>query len=337
MNNLYTKSILSSIVAALLIIGTYTYLCRKEQCARCKNSTRPHVRIAFLSPAIHPSLEKIEHAYAATLRDNTHSYYDITIFNGGGDAQRTGVLANSIVNRNFDAICTVGASTTLLVKNLLAKRKENTPHIFLAVADPESLGIQEGTSETTGIVEKNDIATTLTMASKLIPDAKKLLLVYCPTSSSNMEKDRQTIITLLNRDGRTLETVEVFSSSEIPSKTTHAIQQADMVMILKDNVVVSGFDGLIKICNTFNRPLIASDLDSVDRGALFAVGVHEEQFGIEGAKITKKIFEDAISARQIPFAPAGAYVLKLDQLTCTRYRINSQSLKGIPSVTIEIV
>ena len=76
--------------------------------------------------------------------------------------------------------------------------------------------------------------------------------------------------------------------------------------MLKDNTVVSGLDALIKL----NIPIMASDLDSPDRGAALGFGVHEIDFGIEAAKKALLILEQGIPPREIPVTAPSNFELK---------------------------
>ncbi len=44
----------------------------------------------------------------------------------------------------------------------------------------------------------------------------------------------------------------------------------DLVLILKDNTVVSALDALTHLCERYKKPLFASDLNSTEKGAAVA-------------------------------------------------------------------
>jgi putative tryptophan/tyrosine transport system substrate-binding protein len=84
-------------------------------------------------------------------------------------------------------------------------------------------------------------------------------------------------------------------------------------MVLKDNTVVSGLDVLVKLCNQFQIPLMASDLDSPDKGAAFGFGVYEVEFGTEAAKKALQILNEGESPGQIPVTPVSNFDLRINQ------------------------
>src|SRR3989339_1404045 len=217
---------------------------------------KSHFKVAILSPAVHPSLEKIAKAYSRTLNDSPNASYSVTIFNGAGDGQRMALFANKCVNDDFDAIFTIGTGATLLIKNLLFKHASTTPQIFTAVSHPETMGITQAAAHVTGILEENDFDLHIDLVCKMLPALKRFLLIYCPTGGSNLEQDKELVERKVSSMGHLFKAVAIFSPAEIPTKTTEAIKQSDIVMILKDNVAVSGLDGLLKLCNRFEKPLI---------------------------------------------------------------------------------
>jgi ABC-type uncharacterized transport system substrate-binding protein len=98
------------------------------------------------------------------------------------------------------------------------------------------------------------------------------------------------------------------------------------MVVLKDNTVVAGLDVLIKLCNQHQIPLMASDLDSPDRGAAFGFGVHEIDFGIEGAKKALQILNKKSSAGDIPVTPVSKFTLKINRDAAQTQGIDSSLL-----------
>src|SRR5690606_23553254 len=60
-----------------------------------------------------------------------------------------------------------------------------------------------------------------------------------------------------------------------------------------DNNVVSAYESLVKVGNDAKIPLVASDTDSVKRGAIAALGVDYYQLGEQTGRMVVKIIEGA--------------------------------------------
>jgi putative ABC transport system substrate-binding protein len=127
-----------------------------------------------------------------------------------------------------------------------------------------------------------------------------------------LQKDQQYIAHILKQKSINLQTVEAFQTNELLSKVSPFMPSADALIVLKDNTVVSGLDVLVKLCNNHRIPLMASDLDSPDRGAAFGYGVYEVNFGIEGAYKALQILDHGIDPGSIPVTPISAFTLRIN-------------------------
>lgn len=85
-----------------------------------------------------------------------------------------------------------------------------------------------------------------------------------------------------------------------------------MILVLKDNTVVSAIDSLIKLCNQYGITLLATDLDSVDKGAALAFGVKEYDYGVDAAKKAQLILEENKHPSDVPSTPAQNHKIKLN-------------------------
>lgn len=243
--------------------------------------------VAIISPAIHPSLEKIELGVIQSL-EQTLPGVQTRVMNANG--KKTLMLAQiqEALNTNPDAIVTLGAQATQLTRELIKKRKSNVPQVFTAVSSPEKLGLMHHPKELTGLEEKSDYTITSDILNHLAPTIRSILLVYNPTEGNALEHERAELENSLAKYGIKLTGLEVYQTSEIIQKTRSFIADHDAVVVLKDNTVVSGLDSLVKLCDQHSKLLITHDLDSADRGAGLSFGVFEEAYGHGAGKIVGK-------------------------------------------------
>ncbi len=155
------------------------------------------------------------------------------------------------------------------------------------------------------------------------PAIKRVLLVYNP-AEPGLQKDQQEIQRILQERRIDLITVETFQTNEIKAKVTPFMEGADALVVLKDNTVITGLEGLIKLCEHYHIPLMASDLDSPDRGAAFGYGVYEVDFGTEAAKKALKILEEGIAPGRIAVTPVDRFSLRINREAAER--------QGVPRV-----
>jgi putative ABC transport system substrate-binding protein len=166
-------------------------------------------------------------------------------------------------------------------------------------------------NQLTGVKETTNFAKELEI---LKDKAKTVLLVYDPTSASH-NSNTEEIQAILTGMGIKLKAVEIFKTNEILLKTAPFIEDADAVLVIKDNTVISGLDVLVKLCDQKRKLLIASDLDSADRGVPYAYGVSELIYGEEAAKKAILILDEHQLPRDIPTTtpPSEAFVFKINE------------------------
>ena len=74
----------------------------------------------------------------------------------------------------------------------------------------------------------------------------------------------------------------------------------DAIYITSDNIVVSAFESVVKVCNENDIPLFAGDTGSVSRGAIAAYGLEYFQVGYTAGKKAAIILKGEKKAGEIP-------------------------------------
>jgi putative ABC transport system substrate-binding protein len=276
------------------------------------------VSIALLTPVTHPSLEQIEKGFKETLP----SEYRIDTYNAQGNKTLMRSELEEIVRGDYDLLFTIGTTASQMATEVFAKKGIALPIVFTCVNDPE--GFRISGNNVTGVQEMLNFREELAALLKYKPTIKKVLLVYNP-AEPGLQKDQREVEKILKEHEIGLSTVETFQTNEIKAKVTPFLGEADAVIVLKDNTVVSGLDALIKLCDKHRIPLMASDLDSPSKGAAFGYGVHEREFGVEGAKKALQILKEKIAPHEIPVTPLGNFSLKINEEAAKRQGITCLS------------
>ena len=269
--------------------------------------TEKKKRIAILTPASHVSLEKVEKGFIETLEKGSH-FYEFVTYNAQGNKTLMRSEVEEICKSNFDLLLTIGTSTTQIATEVFLKKGITTPILFTAVnMNEDFVG-----NNVTGVKEILKLDEEINALISLKPNLSKLLLVYNP-AEPGLKKDHEEISNILKDKNISLQVVEVFQTNEIKSKVYPFMDGMDALIILKDNTVVSGVEILSKLCNEKQIPLMASDLDSPDRGAAFGFGVYEYDFGVEAALKAIQILEKGINPKEIPITPVSNFKLSINR------------------------
>lgn len=297
----------NSLIACLLLLAAL--------CA-CNQHATPQKRIAILTPVSHPSLEQIEKGFVQTLQAAHPERYRFDIFNAQGNKTLMRSEIEEIIRGDYELVFTLGTTASQMAIEVFGKKGLTTPVVFTCVNDPVGFHIAASEKSSgnmaTGVREIVDFQKEILYLLQYKPEIKRLLLVYNPTEPG-LGKDQQELFRLSQERHIELTTVEVFQTNELMAKVQPFITKTDAVIVLKDNTVICGIDALVKLCNRYQVPLIASDLDSPDKGAAFGYGVHEVDFGIEAAHKALLILDEGMQPKEIPITPVSQFTLRINE------------------------
>ena len=272
-------------------------------------------KIAIMLQVSHPALEEIVQGFLETLQGKIPFQYDI--YNGNGDRVLMRQQAEEVVVKNYDLIFTVPTTPSLIMKEVCQQRGKNIPVVAGAVDDPVGIKLVEtmkssgnNITAVTGIDTFDEQIETLRF---LKPETKSILLVYNPCPG--LDKKKAEVERICLGQNLNFKTVEIFNIAELGQKVTSFIEGFDVVLVLKDNLVVSGIESLVSICGKYKKTLYASDLNSGDKGAALSYGVYEYQDGVESALKAIQILKDGKKPTDIPSSATMGFKIKVNSKT----------------------
>lgn len=293
--------------------------------ASCGQNLDNRMAIAILTPVTHPSLEQIEKGFKEEIEALHPGKYRFTTYNAQGNKTLMRSEIEEISNKEFALVFTIGTSASQMTKEVFEMKQLEIPIVFTCVNDPVGFNIivseESPGGHVTGVKEMLRFEEELAALLKLKPEIKKVMLVYNPMEPG-LQKDQAQVERILKENNISLKTVEVFQTNEMLAKVSPFVSQMDALIVLKDNTVVSGLEVLVKICDRHQVPLMASDLDSPDRGAAFGFGVHEIDFGIEGARKAHQILVEGEKPGNIPVTPISNFTLRVNTEAAKKQGVN---------------
>ena len=96
---------------------------------------------------------------------------------------------------------------------------------------------------------------------------------------------------ILPQYGLTLVEAAAPRSVDVGTAARSLVGKVDVIYTNTDNNVVSAYEALVKVGNDMKIPLIASDTDSVKRGAIAALGVNYHELGQQTGRIVVRILK----------------------------------------------
>lgn len=199
-------------------------------------------------------------------------------------------IARKFVGDNPDVIVAIATPSAQAV----VAATKNIPVVYSAVTDPVAAQLVPdwGVSGTnvTGVSDALALDTQIELIKKVVPDAKKVGMVYNPGEANSVVIVKQ-LREALPKVGMTLVEATAARTVDVGAAARSLVGKVDVIYTNTDNNVVSAYESLVKVGNSAKIPLIASDTDSVNRGAIAALGVNYYDIGVQTGAIVVRILK----------------------------------------------
>lgn len=247
--------------------------------------------VAVTAIVEHPALDAARDGVLDALKQagyepgkNLKWQYQSAQGNNGTAAQ----IARKFVGDQPDAI--VGIATPSAQALVAATR--SVPVVFTAVTDPVGAQLtpswEASGTNVTGVSDVLALDKQIELIRQIVPEAKRIGMVYNPGEANSVVVVK-ALKELLPTFGMTLVEASAPRSVDVGSAARSLVGKVDAIYTNTDNNVVSAYEALVKVGNDAKIPLIASDTDSVKRGAIAALGVDYRLLGEQTGRIVVRI------------------------------------------------
>ncbi|AVO52080.1 ABC transporter substrate-binding protein [Ectopseudomonas mendocina] len=247
--------------------------------------------VAVTAIVEHPALDSVRDGIKAALEEggyregeNLKWQYQSAQGNTGTAAQ----IARKFIGDRPDVI--VGIATPS-AQALVASTK-STPILFSAVTDPVEAQLvrnwEASGSNVSGVSDLLELDKQMELIKRVLPDAKRVGMVYNPGEANSAVVVRR-LKELLPSMGMTLVEAAAPRSVDVGSAARSLVGKVDVIYTNTDNNVVSAYESLVKVGNDTRTPLIASDTDSVKRGAIAALGLDYFEHGKQTGRMVLRV------------------------------------------------
>lgn len=228
------------------------------------------------------------------------------------DMGTAGQISSGFVSDKVDLICAIATPTAQSAYNVAMD--VGIPVIYTAVTDPVAaeLADAEGNpvGEVTGTSDKLPIEAQLQMMRKLLPDAKKLGIMYT-TSEANSVSAIAEYKELSPKYGFELTEKGITATADIPLAADDLLSQVDCITNLTDNTVVASLPTILEKANEKNIPVFGSEIEQVKIGCLAAEGLDYIALGKQTGVMAAKVLKGEAKASELVFeliTETGFYV-----------------------------
>jgi len=249
--------------------------------------------VAITAIVEHPALDSVRDGVKKALEDAGYTeakglrwQYQSAQGNTAVAAQ----IARQFVGAKPDVIVAIATPSAQAV----VAATKTIPVVYSAVTDPVVAQLvptwtASGTN-VTGVSDALLLEQQIELIQRIVPNAKRVGMVYSP-GEANSVVVIERMRALLPKAGMTLVEAAAARTVDVGAAARSLVGKVDVIYTSTDNNVVSAYEALVKVGNDAKLPLIASDTDSVKRGAIAALGVNYFDLGVQTGKQVVRILK----------------------------------------------
>lgn len=255
------------------------------------NENVPIIAITQIAP--HPSLDKIRQGFLDTFQKK-YPNFKIDYQNAQGSQSLSMQIAQKIISAAPKLIVAITTPSTMSCYQ--AAKVKNIPVVFTGVSNPVLAKLVNTACQPlqglTGVSDGIDPQEQLKFVNsfKFKAPIKTIGILYAP-GEINAVAQLEAFEAAVKNSQFNIITIPVHNTADITLATQKITENSDIIYVFNDNTVVSGMVQLLKIANEHNTPVLVSDPESVELGALAALTYDQYQMGAKTAELAIQIVE----------------------------------------------
>ena len=249
--------------------------------------------VAVTSIVEHPALDSVRDGVKKALEDAGYTEakgLKWQFQTAQGNTAIAAQIARKFVGDKPDAIVAIATPSAQAV----VAATKSIPVVYAAVTDPVAAqlvpSLEPSGTNVTGVSDALALEKQVELIRSVVPDAKRVGMVYNPGEANSVvvvERLRE----LLPKSGMTLVEATAARTVDVGAAARSLVGKVDVIYTNTDNNVVSAYEALVKVGNDADLPLVASDTDSVKRGAIAALGIDYYDIGLQTGKQVVRILK----------------------------------------------
>ena len=250
--------------------------------------------------AEHPALDAAYKGFKEELIKAGVKEENIDFQNASNDPSNCTTIAEKLVNDGNDLIYAIATPAAQAVAN----KTTEIPVVLSAVTDPESAGLVKSNEKpggnVTGASDLTPIAEQMKLLKQLLPNAKKIAIMYCG-AESNSEFQGKIAEQEAQNNGLEYIVKTVADSNDIQSVTNAIVgEKVDAVYIPTDNLLAQYMSSVSQITNAAKIPCIVGEEGMTANGGFATYGLSYENLGKLAAQQALAILKGEKTAADTP-------------------------------------
>lgn len=239
----------------------------------------------------------------------------IKYLNPETDAPTMAIQAKELV-RKSDLILAIATPAASAVVTEAKEQRKNTPILFTAVTDPVDAKLIESNEKpggnVTGTNDMNPIALQISLVKELVPEAKKLGIVYT-ASETNSEVQAGIAKEEAEKVGLEVIVKTIESVNDLQQVANQLAKNVDCLYIPTDNAIAGAMGIINEVILEAKIPAVCGEPNTVIAGGSITHGVNYYNLGRETADMAIQILRDGKKPADIPSTGLTKYELVINK------------------------
>lgn len=283
------------------------------------NTTKP-TTIGIVVPIELPAMTQIVDGLETTLKKESKTPVQFLVKNALGNPNIQRSILQEFNTPSVDIVAPIGTDAAQMAIAMI----RNKPIVGIAANQLKEEARKANNANVTGINSKVPPAERMQFIHDALPHLKKLTIVF--SSDDRIFSQVDEVVAEAKKNNITVQKLMVSQLSDLYGISKSIASDSQAIFLLKDELVVSGLNTLLKTAHDQQIPIIASDDGSVQKGAAFALGVSEYQTGVDTAKVILKIMNGQ-SAGKLPVHMMTHYFVFLNPASAKTQNVDPEAVK----------
>ncbi len=254
----------------------------------------PQYSIKVTAIVEHPALDSVRKGVYEELLANGYvegKDFSWEFQSAQGNIAIAGQIAKKFAGDKPTVIVAIGTPSA---QALAAAVRGQYPIVFSAVTDPVGAklvkDLQNPGANITGASDILPLEKHLDLIREMLPNVKKIGILFNPSEANSVAVVNE-MREIAGKVGIEILEGAAPDTNSVQSAARSLVGKVDAFYVPTDNTVVAAMEGASRISVENKIPLFASDIDSVPRGALAALGLSYHELGRQTGRIVIRIIK----------------------------------------------
>lgn len=267
-------------------------------------------KIGICQQLEHQALDAATEGFQAALKEKLgEGKVTFDYQNAQGEQPNCATIATKFVNDNVDLIM---ANATIALQASAAATAD-IPIVGTSVTDYVSAGVVDKADapgrNVTGTSDLAPIDQQIDLLLKLVPDAKKVGIMYC-SAESNSVYQADKAEEKLKAANVEVERYTVADSNDIQQVVTSAVADCDALYIPTDNTIADNMEGIKNVTVPAKVPVICGEENMCAKGGLATLSISYYNLGYNTGLMAYEILVNGKNPAEMPIQYADEVTIK---------------------------